>query len=531
MLEKVVFGKRLKRSEYKRRYDELSRRLMVLQQMAKFSGLGVVALFEGWDSAGKGSRISDLVVNLDSRLFRVHTIEDPVGYEPRLPFMARFWNRVGAHGTTTVFDQGWYDAVAHVLAQGAAPSVLPVSDVERRVARVANYAASIRSFERQLADDGYLIVKFFLHITEEEQRRRFSQLMLDPESSWRVTPDDVGQVQRYDTYYRVFDRLLEETDLPSSKWELVAAHERRNANIQIMEALVGRMEAALAARGVDVAAPIEEAETASAAAGQVDHGEGVGDAGDIVSRYGLVARPRLDAVRHDLTLEQGEYKAALKAEQQRLSRYQRMLYRLRIPMVIAFEGWDAAGKGGAIKRIAAALDARSYAVHPVSAPSGDELAHPFLWRFWKRLPRTGHIAIFDRSWYGRVLVERVEGFATSAEWRRAYDEINDFEAELERWGAILVKIWVDVSDEEQLRRFREREAVPEKRWKITPEDWRNREKNDLHRICADDMMRLTSTHYAPWHIVESDDKRYARVKALRIVNEAIEAYLRANGEV
>ena len=525
MLEKVEFGKRMKRDEYKLRYDELSSRLMVLQQMAKFSGLGTVVLFEGWDSAGKGSRISDLVVNLDSRLFRVHTIEDPVGYESRLPFMARFWTRVGARGTMTVFDQGWYDAVAHVLAQGADPASPASRDVERRVERVANYAASIRSFERQLADDGYLIVKFFLHITEAEQRRRFSELMLDPEASWRVTPDDIAQVQRYETYYRVFDRLLEETDRPGSPWATVAAHERRNANIRIMEVLVERMEAALAARGVDVDGAIEEAEAHAAPVAQTDHGKGIGDASDIRSQHKLVPAPALGDVRHDLALEPGEYKRLLKAEQERLFKYQRMLYRLRVPMVVAFEGWDAAGKGGAIKRLAAALDARSYVVHPVSAPSRDELAHPVLWRFWKQLPRTGHISVFDRSWYGRVLVERVEGFATASEWRRAYDEINDFEAELERWGAILVKIWVDVSDEEQLRRFHEREDVPEKRWKITAEDWRNREKNDLYRVCVDDMLRLTSTPYAPWHIVESDDKRYARVKVLRIVNEAIEAFL------
>ena len=194
-------------------------------------------------------------------------------------------------------------------------------------------------------------------------------------------------------------------------------------------------------------------------------------------------------------------------------------------MLVALEGWDAAGKGGAIKRIARALDARGYRVVPSSSPTWDEKHHPFLWRYWTNLPRTGHVAIYDRTWYGRVLVERVEGFATQAEWQRAYDEINEFEWELQQWGAILVKFWVDVSSDEQLARFKARQADPAKRYKITDEDWRNREKSDLYHVCIDDMLRLTSTEYAPWQIIESDCKYYARVKALKAVNAAVEKRL------
>ena len=200
----------------------------------------------------------------------------------------------------------------------------------------------------------------------------------------------------------------------------------------------------------------------------------------------------------------------------------------RIPLMVMYEGWDAAGKGGAIKRVAQALDARAYTIFTSPAPTKPELAHPHLWRYWTRLPKAGHVGIYDRSWYGRVLVERVEGFASATEWSRAYDEINEFERELQKWGAILIKFWVDVCLDEQLARFEAREGDPAKQWKITEEDWRNREKYPQYRAAVEDMFRLTSTPYAPWVVLESDDKRYARVKSLQIINEALTERLREN---
>ena len=202
------------------------------------------------------------------------------------------------------------------------------------------------------------------------------------------------------------------------------------------------------------------------------------------------------------------------------------MYQQRIPLMIMYEGWDAAGKGGAIKRVAQALDARAYHIFPSPAPTPQELAHPHLWRYWTRLPKAGHVGIYDRSWYGRVLVERIEGFATAQEWERAYDEINAFERDLVDWGAILVKFWVELHPDEQLRRFEERQANPAKQWKITPDDWRNREKNPQYYQAVQDMFRLTSTTYAPWTLLESDDKLYARIKSLRTINEALENRLK-----
>jgi len=231
--------------------------------------------------------------------------------------------------------------------------------------------------------------------------------------------------------------------------------------------------------------------------------------------------PTLDLVDHSLKLEREDYKRQLKEEQERLNRLEQEMYLARVPLMIMYEGWDAAGKGGSIKRVAQALDARAYTIFPSAAPTKPELLHPHLWRYWVRLPKAGHVGIYDRSWYGRVLVERVEGFASATEWSRAYDEINEFEAEMQKWGALLIKFWVDVSSEEQLNRFQEREQNPDKQWKITPEDWRNREKYPQYKAAVEDMFRLTSTPYAPWIILESDDKMYARVKALKIINDML----------
>lgn len=600
MLDEVTFGPRMGSEEYHARRDPLRERLMVLQQQAKAVGMGTVVLFEGWGSSGKGARISDLVVNLDPRLYAVHTTEDPVGYESRMPFMARFWSRLGGHGSMTIFDQAYYDALTRAYVEevrhgDAVPGLdRAARDAlrERAEGRIRQHIASARAFERQVGADGYLIVRFFLHITAEEQRRRAVDLMLDQNTAWKVDERDVSQMQHYDEYYQAFDAWLERSAREGIAWHVVPALHKRNANVQILQTLVDEMTAALEARGFDTTRPIPAGDVAhefppvaadarAGAGADVDAAvlsapsatglasavepaaasaasepaepsapglasaveptaqepaattgrskprarDVIGSARGVRSRFELAVVPTLDDARHDRVLPEAEYASQLAEEQAKLAERSLELYRRRIPLVIAYEGWDAAGKGGNIKRVAAALDARSYVVHPVSAPSPEELAHPFLWRFWRDLPRTGHTAIFDRTWYGRVLVERVEGFARPEEWRRAYDEINEFEDDLRAWGAVLVKLWIDVSGDEQLRRFHDRQDDPSRRWKITDEDWRNREKNDLYRRCVNDMLRLTSTPYAPWTVVESDDKRYARVKALKVINRAIKRRL------
>ncbi len=244
------------------------------------------------------------------------------------------------------------------------------------------------------------------------------------------------------------------------------------------------------------------------------------------SRFEIVRDyPTVEAMNHSLSIDPDDYKKKLKRLQRRLFRLENLMFQARIPLIVMYEGWDAAGKGGNIKRVAQALDARAYTIIPSPAPTKPELAHPHLWRYWTRLPKAGHVGMFDRSWYGRVLVERVEEITPPERWAQGYDEINEFEHDLVDWGAILLKFWVDVSDEEQLARFQARQEDPAKQWKITPDDWRNREKYPQYKSAIDDMFRLTSTTYAPWTVLESDDKKHARIKALKIIVEALEERL------
>ena len=228
----------------------------------------------------------------------------------------------------------------------------------------------------------------------------------------------------------------------------------------------------------------------------------------------------------DKTMGEKEYREELHILQDKLGRLHNRLYRKQVPVIIVYEGWDAAGKGGNIKRVAGALDPRGYEVLPIASPEPHEKARHYLWRFWKRLPKTGHIAIFDRSWYGRVMVERLEGFCSDNDWQRAYNEMNEFEKELAEWGAVIIKFWVHIDKDTQLARFEERQRTPEKQWKITEEDWRNREKWDAYETAVNEMIQKTSTVYAPWHILESVDKKYARIKALKIVIEELEKALK-----
>lgn len=578
MLETVDFSlEPLSKDVYKARRDELMEQLVVLQQQARAQGVGLVVLFEGWNGAGKGSRISDLMYHLDARATSVYVTENldvkaarafpgsQHGVTGFYPVMQEFWEGLGQRGTISFFDRGWYTAaVQHMLYtefgklslrsgkrkdQKAVAAAMAEARDERHIDVLRRYLTSASDFEQQLADDGYLVVKFFVHVTKEAQRKRLTNLYDDPATRWRVSKDKLATIGNYEEAYRLYDNLLKGSDFSFAPWHLVNGEDKRRANLQIAETLAGALSGALEAQPDDeAAAAAAKAQANSAGAlqeaplfGRSEEEEAL--VREKAERAALEARaraprvsrfrqvddpPRLEDVDHALALDPLQYRAELKVEQDRLNRLEMEMYQKRIPLMIMYEGWDAAGKGGNIKRVAQALDARAYTVFPSPAPTKPELLHPHLWRYWTRLPKAGHVGIYDRSWYGRVLVERVEGFASVPEWTRAYDEINEFERDLVRWGAILLKFWVDVSPEEQLRRFRDREADPAKQWKITDEDWRNRDKYPQYRAAVEDMFRLTSTPFAPWIVLESDDKRYARVKALKIINDALEARLREN---
>ena len=243
--------------------------------------------------------------------------------------------------------------------------------------------------------------------------------------------------------------------------------------------------------------------------------------------FDLIPMPKLADVDLNAALSEEDYKKSLDYYEMKVFKLSSELYKKKIPFVLAFEGWDAAGKGGAIKRVAYPLDPRDFEVIPVASPSAPEKERHFLWRFYQHLPKTGHVHIFDRSWYGRVMVERLEGFCSEDDWKRAYNEMNEFEKDLTDWGATVLKFWIQIDKDTQLERFNERQNTPEKQWKITDEDWRNREKWDEYEVAIDEMIEKTSTSYAPWHIIESKDKKYARIKVMRILCEAMENALKS----
>ena len=395
-------------------------------------------------------------------------------------------------------------------------------------------------------------------MTKKGQKKRLMRLHDDPATRWRVSEEKLARIGNYEEAYALYDRLLEESDFEFAPWTLLNGEDKRRTNVAVAETLVQALESALSARSAaedeavpdacpaaggtgsqpaatqaaaaqPASAPAQPAADATAsqpvAVAQPASSHAAAQAPRTSRFPGVPDRLRLDEVDHSLALDEQTYRKRLKRLQKRLNALENEMYQKRVPLMVMYEGWDAAGKGGNIKRVAQALDARAYTIFPSPAPTRPELLHPHLWRYWTRLPKAGHVGIYDRSWYGRVLVERVEGFATPEQWARAYDEINEFERDLVEWGAILLKFWVDVSSEEQLRRFQERQNDPAKQWKITEEDWRNRDKYSQYKEAVEDMFRLTSTTFAPWTVLESDDKRHARVKALEIIVEALEARL------
>ncbi|WP_283170842.1 polyphosphate--AMP phosphotransferase [Curtanaerobium respiraculi] len=563
MLDKIDFDVApITKEEYKPVHDELVKRLVVLQQEANSKGIGLVVLFEGWDGAGKGGRISDLLYNLDARATGVHVTESfdtetakrlrksKRGVSSYFPMMQQFWSALGPRGNMTIYDRGWYrDALQRLVYGDPDRTIKDFADNFDDVADVRSYLDSTRAFERQLFDDGYIVVKFFLHISKRTQRKRLKGLASDPQTSWRVEKRSLDTMEDYDEKYKLYEKILPLTNYDFAPWVVLNGEDRRRANLGIARTLVAVLDDALHA-APDPEAVAAAAKAAANSAGRAEKDEKdersrtpeeqakVREKNEAIARAQAAAAPErserfvvpsdhptLTGADYHLRLAPDAYKRALKKEQDRLFNLEMEMYVKRVPLILMYEGQDAAGKGGNIKRVAQALDARAYTIFPSPAPTKPELMHPFLWRYWTRLPKAGHVGIYDRSWYGRVLVERVEGFASSGEVARAYDEINEFERDLVDWGAILLKFWVEIDREEQMRRFEARAADPSKQWKITDEDWRNRDKYPQYREAVEDMFRLTSTDFAPWIILESNDKHYARVKALRIINDALEKRL------
>lgn len=493
MLDQIDLKQNLTKHEYKKTEEKLTEKFAILQRELKEAKIPAAIIFEGWAASGKGKMINEVIHPLDPRGFRVISLEEESEEEKRHSFFWPFWNTIPPKGRIHVFNNCWYSRALEKKRKDENIHLQVLYD-------------EINSFEDQLCKDNCILIKFFLHISKEEQKERFEKLESSEDTRWRIEKRDWKENKHYDEYKGEFDRMLVETDTPYAPWNIIEATDKRFASAKILDILIKEIEKVLDRKkvcGEKIAEVTEE--------------EGEQDA-----FYTRV----LQGVDLSKNLTKDVYKVKVEELQKKLSVLHNRMYREKVPVIIALEGWDAAGKGGAIKRITEKIDPRGYEVVPISSPNDLERQYHYLWRFWSKFPKTGHLTIFDRTWYGRVLVERVEGFATKEEWTRAYTEINQMEKSLWQDGYLILKFWLHIDKDEQERRFEDRQNTPEKQWKITEEDWRNRSKWDAYEKAVDEMLVRTSTNYAPWHIVEANSKYYARIKILETVVDSLEKRLK-----
>ncbi|MES2297696.1 MAG: polyphosphate:AMP phosphotransferase [Pseudomonadota bacterium] len=496
MFESAEVGHKVSKAAYKAAVLELRTALLVAQNaLLEARRTPVVVLISGHDGAGKGETINVLYEWLDPRFLSTLAFSTPSDEESERPSMWRYWRALPPKGRIGIFAGSWYSDPIRLCIERA----MSEAQLDRRIDQ-------INRFEQMLVNEGALVLKFWFHLTRAAQKQRLTELEKNPRTAWRVTKWNWDRLKTRDQLQEVAGHVLRLTNSPSAPWIIVEGTDDRYRSLTVGQNLLEALKRAQAA------APGLKTAVAPAIHVNVD---------------GRTVISELDLSK---TIEKDDYENQLARWQGRLAELARDPRLAGRSVVCAFEGADAAGKGGAIRRITAALDARTYQIVAIGAPSDEERSQPYLWRFWRHLPRRGRFVIFDRTWYGRVLVERIEGYCEERDWQRAYSEINDFEHELAEDGVIVVKFWLQVSQDEQLRRFKEREKIAFKRFKITEEDWRNRKKWDAYQLAIADMIERTSTATAPWTLVEANDKNFARVKILQTLCVRIEAELdRAKG--
>ncbi|NOZ94710.1 MAG: polyphosphate:AMP phosphotransferase [Acidobacteria bacterium] len=504
MFRTAELGRKVSKRDFERQEPVLRQELLQIQQELREDGsFPVILVFAGVDGAGKGETVNLLNAWMDPRWIVTRAYGEPSDEERERPEFWRYWRDLPPRGRIGMFLSSWYSrpVLDRVFRK------IGGAELEQRLERIV-------AFENALSADSAVILKFWMHLSKKAQKRRFKSLEKDPLQSWRVTKRDWEHWKLYDRFIEAAERTIMKTSTGVAPWTIVEGEDHHyrslTVGIAVRDAVRRALEDARARRQL---ASLEKA-------GKNTEG---GDAEDRTDTVGTVLETVtvLDSLDMGLSLEKPRYREELARAQAELNLLHRKALERGISTVLVFEGPDAAGKGGAIRRLTAALDARHVQVIPIAAPTDEEQAHHYLWRFWRHLSRAGRFTIFDRSWYGRVLVERVEGFASEEEWRRAYAEINDFEEQLIEHGTVLRKFWLHITKEEQLARFQAREKTPYKRWKLTEEDWRNRERWDDYAAAVNDMVEQTSTKKAPWVLVEGNDKRFARVKVITTVCEAM----------
>ncbi|NVO00181.1 MAG: polyphosphate:AMP phosphotransferase, partial [Geobacteraceae bacterium] len=486
MFESAELGHKIDKQRYQEEVPALREDLLAAQLDLAAADFPVIIIIGGVDGAGKGETVNILNEWMDPRQIQTNALDTPTDEELERPYMWRFWRALPPKGKIGIFFGSWYSSpiVNHVTGK------TKNSELDQSMERIIR-------FEKMLTDEGALILKFWFHLSEEKQRKRLKSLEKDKETRWRVTKKDWAAFKLYDRYRRSSEHALRQTSTSEAPWTIVEGEDPRYRNLTVGKAILQALRQRL-----DSSALISPAHTHPPLIPAIDN---------------LLLIHSVDLTK---SIPKKEYEEELAEQQRKLALLTRHDNFHNLSVITVFEGNDAAGKGGSIRRVTAALDARQYRIIPVAAPTEDERAQPYLWRFWRHLPRKRRFAIFDRSWYGRVLVERVEGFCSPADWMRAYGEINEFEEQLVRNRTVVVKYWLTISKDEQLKRFEEREATGFKRFKITDEDWRNREKWDDYEVAICDMIDRTSTEIAPWTLVEANDKYYARIKVIKTLCKA-----------
>ncbi len=491
MLEKLDLSLKLSKQDYKTISDPLGMRMFDLQHQCRAVGIPMILLFEGWEAAGKGLILNHLIRHLDPRGYKVQSIEklSRIDSEGR-PFLWSSWIRTPHRGYITIFDRSWYQRVLW-------------DRVERRLpeSEVARTMADINSFERWMVDDGCIVLKFWLHISKKTQKARLDRMASNKLESWKVGADDFKRNRMYKKLYAAAEEMFQFSSTTAAPWIPVEAEDKYFARLKVYEHIVRAMETAIDRNRVQIpvtqSLPIDSMQEMRSAE--------------------MESRRLLDQIDLTKSLSPEKYRDRLENLQRTLREIHHRMFIEKKAAIVLFEGWDASGKGGAIRRLLEPLDPRGFSVVSVSAPTREEKIHHYLWRFWKEIPRQGSLTVFDRSWYGRVLVERVERLCSIEEWRRAYREINEFEMILDHVGIPIVKFWLHIDMDEQMKRFEARRSSPHKHWKITEEDIRNREKWTWYEMAVSEMIKRTSSTFAPWHLIASNDKLHARIEILEIV--------------
>ena len=481
MFESAELGHTVDKATFKAEVPEIRQALLNAQfDLAEEARRPVVILLSGADGSGKREVVHTLTEWMDPRHIQTHAMGNPSEEERERPEMWRFWRVLPPRGKTGIFFHSWYSTPVLKRVLGKTTDAVLDQSLD-----------DIARFEMMLVAEGALLLKFRLHISKKRQRERLEVLERNPKTRWRVTKDEWKLFKLYDEFTTFTKRAIRRTDTPETPWIVVDAADERYRNLTVAKVLLEAVRASSQAE-----ARRQPAVTASP------------------SVNSLIDQRLLRSLDLAQSLPKASYVNQLEKHQGRLALLTRHRKFRKRSVIAVFEGWDAAGKGGCIRRVIGGLDPRQYHIVPTAAPTDEERAQPYLWRFWRNIPGHGLVTIFDRSWYGRVLVERVEGYCSEADWMRAYGEINDFEQQLTRNGTIVVKFWLSISKDEQLRRFKEREQTGFKRFKITEEDWRNRNQWDAYERAVCDMVDRTSTEIAPWTLVEANDKYFARVKVL-----------------